>query len=366
MPTVRLFLCGDVMLGRGVDCIMPHPGSPTLHEEFVKSAADYVLLAERKNGFIAKPVGYEYVWGDALADLARENPTARIVNLETSVTVSNDFLPKGINYRMHPANIEALTAARIDCCVLANNHVLDWGTAGLEETLRTLKNEGIRAAGAGATARDASAPAVIPLGDGRRLLVFAFALASSGVPSSWAAGEERQGVNLLSDVSEATVETIAGQVRAMRHEGDLLIASVHWGGNWGYAIASDQRALAHRLTDVAGFQLVHGHSSHHAKAIEIHHGRLILYGCGDFITDYEGIPGYEEFRNDLSLAYFPELSPSGDLIDLKMRAYALKKLRLNRASSEDVGWLARRLDRESSRLGIRVTAVSENVLAASI
>ncbi len=364
MSTVRLFLCGDVMLGRGIDCIMPHPGNPTLHEEYMKSAADYVSLAERKNGSIAKPVGYEYVWGDALADLARENPAARIVNLETSVTVSNDFLPKGINYRMHPANIEALTVARIDCCVLANNHVLDWGSAGLEETLRTLKNAGLRTAGAGATAREACAPAVIPLGDRRRLLVFAFALASSGVPSSWAAGKQRQGVNLLSDVSEAAVETIAGQVRAMRDAGDLLVASVHWGGNWGYAIASDQRALAHRLIDVAGFHLVHGHSSHHAKAMEIHHGRLILYGCGDLITDYEGIPGYEEYRNDLSLAYFPELSSSGNLTALKMRAYALKKLRLNRASSQDMRWLARRLDRESSRFGVRVTASSENILAA--
>jgi hypothetical protein len=43
-----------------------------------------------------------------------------------------------INYRMSPENAPCLTAAGLDCCVLANNHVLDWGPAGLIETLDVL------------------------------------------------------------------------------------------------------------------------------------------------------------------------------------------------------------------------------------
>jgi poly-gamma-glutamate synthesis protein (capsule biosynthesis protein) len=344
---------------------MPHPGSPTLHEEFARSAADYVFLAERKNGPIPKPVDYGYVWGDALADLARENPSARVINLETSITISDNFLPKGINYRMHPSNIPVLAAAGIDCCVLANNHVLDWGAAGLDETLRTLESADIRHAGAGATVQGASAPAIIPLGGGKRLLVYAFALSSSGVPSSWAAAKGRPGINLLSDVSESTLETIAARICATRSEDDLVVASIHWGGNWGYDIPSDHRILAHQLIDRCGFHFVHGHSSHHAKAIEIYGGRLILYGCGDFITDYEGISGHDEFRNDLSLAYFPELSPSGNTVELRIRAYQLRKFRLNRALPDDVRWLEQRLNRESARFGVRVTQVDDNVLCAA-
>ena len=65
---------------------------------------------------------------------------------------------------------------------------------------------------------------------------------------------------------------------------------------------------------------MHGHSSHHVKAIEVFRGRLILYGCGDFLTDYEGVGGYEEFRGDLALMYFVELdSGTGELVGLRGR-----------------------------------------------
>ena len=128
MARIDLFLCGDVMTGRGVDQILPHPSSPELYEPYVRDARQYVALAEEVNGHIARPVGFEYVWGDARDELRRRSPHARIVNLETSVTRSSVAWPdKGINYRMDARNVPCLTAAQIDVCVLANNHVLDWG-----------------------------------------------------------------------------------------------------------------------------------------------------------------------------------------------------------------------------------------------
>lgn len=145
-----LFLCGDVMTGRGVDQILPHPGLPQLFEPYVRSALDYVALAGAVSGYVARPVDFDYIWGDALAELDVVRPAARIVNLETAITSADDHWPgKGIHYRMHPANIGALTAARIDCCVLANNHILDWGYRGLQETLQVLHRAGIATAGAG-------------------------------------------------------------------------------------------------------------------------------------------------------------------------------------------------------------------------
>src|SRR5439155_25235774 len=63
-----------------------------------------------------------------------------------------------------------------------------------------------------------------------------------------------------------------------------------------------------------GVAIVHGHSSHHVKASEIFKSRLILYGCGDFLTDYEGISGYESFRSDLALMYLVDVdSENGQL-----------------------------------------------------
>src|SRR5690606_3697385 len=136
----------------------------------------YVELAERAHGPVSRSVDGSYIWGDALRELERLRPDARIINLETSVTRSDDWEDKGINYRMHPDNIGALTEARIDCCVLANNHVLDYGPAGLHETLATLRAHKIATAGAGRDEAEAWRPALLPLPAGRRIIVFRLGL----------------------------------------------------------------------------------------------------------------------------------------------------------------------------------------------
>ncbi|RUU12273.1 poly-gamma-glutamate biosynthesis protein, partial [Mesorhizobium sp. M6A.T.Ca.TU.002.02.2.1] len=166
--SAKLFLCGDVMLGRGIDQILASPGDPHLYERYVKSATTYVELAERINGPIPRKVDDAYVWGDALSELDREAPDARIINLETSITTSLSLAPKGINYKMNPANIGCLAAAQVSCCVLANNHVLDWDEPGLVETLDTLRHAGLVYAGAGLDADEAAAPAAIELAGGGR------------------------------------------------------------------------------------------------------------------------------------------------------------------------------------------------------
>jgi len=230
--SVTLFLGGDVMTGRGIDQVLPHPSRPQLYEACVRSALDYVELAERAHGRIPRPVTFSYVWGDLLSDLERRSPDRRIVNLETSVTTSEEALPKVINYRMHPANVPCLVAAKLDCCVLANNHVLDWGIAGLRETLEVLTAAGIATAGAGRNAEDAGRPAVLDTSGKGRVLVFGFGMPSSGIPHDWAASETGPGVNLLPDSSlahrplpanregPAHVRGVAGHLRVHPHDAE--------------------------------------------------------------------------------------------------------------------------------------------------
>jgi poly-gamma-glutamate synthesis protein (capsule biosynthesis protein) len=349
----RLFLCGDVMTGRGVDQVLPHSCPPGLHESSASSALDYVGLAEQANGPIPRPVGQEYVWGAALEVLRRARPDARIINLETSITTSDQALPKGINYRMHPANVGVLTAAGIDCCALANNHVLDWGEAGFLETLEVLERAGVRVAGGGRNLHAASAPARLPLPDGRRILVFAFGAGDCGIPHDWAATTSRAGINLVPDYSARSIDRIARRVNAETRPGDTVIASIHWGGNWGYDIPAVHRRFARALVE-QGVDVVHGHSSHHPKAIEVHNGRLILYGCGDFIDDYEGIRGYEAFRDDLVLMYLPVLGDTGRLLQLRMTPLQIRNFRLNPVSADDRVWLCDTMDRECRRFAHRV------------
>ena len=112
--------------------------------------------------------------------------------------------------------------------------------------------------------------------------------------------------------------------------------------------------FAHRLIE-EGIAIVHGHSSHHVKAIEVSKGRLILYGCGDFLTDYEGISGYEMFRGDLALMYLIEIdSHNGELITARLAPMRMRQFRLERASAADAEWLCKLLN--ELRRAIRATA----------
>jgi poly-gamma-glutamate capsule biosynthesis protein CapA/YwtB (metallophosphatase superfamily) len=353
MNPVRIFLCGDVMTGRGIDRVLPHPCPVQLHEHYVKSTDDYVRLAEARNGPVPRSVDFSYIWGVALDEWRRMAPDVRVVNLETAVTRSESFEPKGINYRMSPENVGCLSAAGIDCCILANNHLLDWGLEGLLETLQVLEQRQMSTCGAGRNLAEARAPAIHVVPNRGRVLVFSFALASSGTPSSWAAGADKPGVSFLPALSNAVADNVAAQIERVRKAGDIVVVSIHWGPNWGYETTGSERQFAHRLVDRANVSVVHGHSSHHAKAIEMYRNRLVLYGCGDFINDYEGISGYEEYRDDLSTMYFADVDPSsGDLIDLELVVLQIRRFQLNAASAEDAEWLGNILERESLLFGI--------------
>ena len=363
---VRLFLCGDVMTGRGIDQVLSHPCSSELHEAYVHSAEDYVRLAEQANGPIPRYAGPSYIWGAALDELDRMRPDARIVNLETAITRSNDYARKGINYRMSPENAGCLTAAGIDCCVLANNHVLDWGRTGLLETLATLEHLNIKAAGAGRKLDEATAPVTLDIPNKGRILIFSLGSITSGIPRRWAATTDGPGINLLPGLSEADALRAAEWIAGFKRPGDLVVLSLHWGSNWGYGIPEQQQLFARTLIDKADVSIIHGHSSHHAKAIEVYKNRLILYGCGDFINDYEGIRGYEEYRGDLGLMFFADIDPANrNLVALEIIPLQIRKFQLVRPSKQDIGWMQQTLERESLQFETSILPNSDGRLVLS-
>ena len=361
---VTLFLCGDVMTGRGIDQILPYPGDPTLYEPHTKSSLEYVKLAERANGLIGRPVDFSYIWGDALEIFQREKPQAKIINLETAIT-RNDlhWRDKDIHYKMSPENVGCLTSAGIDCCILANNHMLDWGIPGLIDSLKTLDQARIKHAGAGLNLREAQQPAILPVREASRLLVFSLGSTTSGIPLTWSAEDDRPGLYVIETRRNDPIQTLGQQIDRMKRPGDIVIVSIHWGENWGYKIPGNQKTFAHRLVDEAGVDIVHGHSSHHVKAIEVYNERLILYGCGDFFNDYEGIGGYEDFRGDLALMYFVAIDrTTGKLLGLTMIPTQVRRFRVNRASEVDAKWLEAMLNQEGTRYRTRVKRSNENTL----
>ncbi|KAB2868757.1 MAG: CapA family protein [Bauldia sp.] len=218
---------------------------------------------------------------------------------------------------------------------------------------------GIVAAGAGRDAETAWRPAILPA-PGGRLLVFAVGCASAGVPASWAADPQRPGVARIGEADDESARRIARHVESWRKPGDTVVVSIHWGGNWGYAIPGEHRRFATILAAEAGVDIVHGHSSHHPIALETVDGRPVLYGCGDFINDYEGISGYEAYRPDLSLAYVIDIGDGPTRVT--MVPFRMRRFRLERATAADAKWLAQRLDRECRRLGSRIALDGDGCL----
>ena len=334
------------MTGRGIDQIQAQPLAPQLYEEQVRDARDYVRLAEQAHGRVPAPVSPAYIWGDALAEMDRRLPELRLVNLETAVTTSMKAWPdKGVHYRMHPANMACLSAAQINACSLANNHVLDWGRPGLTQTLHTLRQAGIHSAGAGVDAAAAQAPAVLPLGDGRRLLMFSWATLDCGVPASWSATPVRSGIALLPDLKEADAQRLTTHISAWRQAGDRVLVSLHWGNNWGMDIPEEQRHFAQRLIELGAADLVHGHSSHHPRPMEVYRGCLILYGCGDLINDYEGIAHQAPIDPRLVCLYFVKLdADTGKLQQLEIVPFQLRRFQLKNTTQSQRQKLRAHLD----------------------
>ncbi|KAJ0404900.1 hypothetical protein P43SY_001812 [Pythium insidiosum] len=107
---------------------------------------------------------------------------------------------------------------------------------------------------------------------------------------------------------------------------DLLVLSIHWGPNWAFRYSDDldyqrcRQILAHRIIRELGVDLIYGHSSHHIRGLELLDGKLIIYGAGDLINDYEGFenPGDDAYNKFGALF----------LVDLDVDTAACRALRL--------------------------------------
>jgi poly-gamma-glutamate synthesis protein (capsule biosynthesis protein) len=350
--TVRLMLGGDVMTGRGIDQILPAPGDPAIREDWrgITDARVFVEMARRR-GRIPVARDVSYIWGDLPGIVSERRPDLRIVNLETALTSrGSPWTGKHMHFRMNPENAGTL-AGKFDCCTLANNHVLDWGYEGLTDTLDVLRQVGMASAGAGENKDVAATPAVLEVPGGGRVLVWSVATPYSGVPAAWSATAGRAGVWLVMP-GRSAVAWLAAKISARRRVGDIVVLSIHWGGNWGYRMHEVTRRFAHALIDRAGVDVIHGHSSHHVRGIEVYRGKLILYGCGDLINDYEGIDGYDRFRPGLGALYFADIArETGQLRSLKIVPVKIRNMRVNVADKNDVEWIAGVWSRLGTDLG---------------
>jgi len=265
---LKLLFVGDVMLGRLVNEVLK--GKPPT-----------------------------YPWGDTLSLL--RDTDVRICNLEC---VLSDWgtpwsaTPKVFHFRSDAKNVQTLTTAHIDAVSLANNHVLDFEYEGLFHMMNTLQEAGIHYAGAGATLREASAPAIWSV-NGKTIGLLAF---TDNEPA-WSATDEQPGIWYVPiELHEKRAEQLFEVVRRTKEDVDILVVSAHWGPNWGYVPPAEHLPFARALID-AGADAIFGHSGHVIRGIEIYKDKPILYCAGDFIDDY-AVDEIE--RNDRSCVFVVE------------------------------------------------------------
>jgi poly-gamma-glutamate capsule biosynthesis protein CapA/YwtB (metallophosphatase superfamily) len=370
---IRLVLYGgDTMLGRAVQLTFPtqSPGEEWIRDSC--TAQHYLSMAlhhdESDLGTIRRQNGSggSYLWGDLASLKIAPPPDIRVMNLETAVTrtIDNRDVPdKGINYHMHTDNVQAVLSEGLVLHTVgspsppplvvscANNHILDYGrTAFQQETLSVIRCGNFLTAGCGASLAEASSPAVITTG-GRNVQIFAFATGCSGTPHDWWAGPHTAGLVGLPglyterDVAKALDICAKAFDTAGAEEGMRRIVSIHWGPNWAGKGEHDgsreaRRAFAHSLIDKFHIDVIYGHSSHHMRGQEVYKGKLILYGTGDLVNDYEGFANLgEEQYNKLGGVYVVDMdSTTGKLTDLRIVPFFMNRLRLERYTTASRIW----------------------------
>ena len=312
MTTARLGLTGDVMLGRGVD--------------------------RRQR---SRPP--EAVWDGTLARLRALD--GLFVNLECCVSARGEEWTethRPFHFRAHPERaVPALRAAGVDCCALANNHVLDYGPVALADTLDRLDAAGIARAGAGRDRDEAFAPAFVPIGD---LTVGVVSLTDNTL--EYAAGPDSPGTarvefDLDDGESRRAIESALDAARSAAP--DLLVASLHWGPNMRTEPYPEFRAFGRWLVE-RGVDVVHGHSAHVFQGVEVHEGRPILYDCGDFVDDYAVD---DDLRNDRSFLFEVRVD-DGTPTELRLTPTEIGDCAVNPADEPTAAWSRDRM-RDLSR-----------------
>ncbi len=280
-------------------------------------------LAARGRENVLKARGYDYVIG-AFAEILRDASLV-IANLETPITDLEASPLEGKKAYVHYADVEKtprnLSAYNFGLVSLANNHALDYGMAGLEQTLGLLAGRGIEACGAGATETQARRPYSHEIGVGAAdvriavLCAFEFARAYDRDYGFYAHGDAC-GVNALSaDIMAADIQALRGRY------GDVFgVVFPHWGKN--YRLTTDkQRRLGRALID-AGADLVVGHGAHLLQELEHYRGRWIVYGLGNFVFASPG--RYKKFgAHPYGMIARLTLAPRGGGVAKALRLYPI-------------------------------------------
>ncbi len=202
-----------------------------------------------------------------------------VVNLEASLGEVGEPVPKGFNFQVPAAVTETLADAGVDVVSMANNHGLDFGVEGLEESLRIEESSGFPVIGVGRDDAEAYAPFTTEINGQRIGVIAANDVIDAELRSTWVATPDRPGV---ASAEEPEQDRLAREVEELRSSVDTLVVFLHYGLEKEVCPNDRQRELVDLLVG-AGADIVVGTHAHRLQGLGFLGTRFVAYGLGNFI-----------------------------------------------------------------------------------
>ena len=199
-----------------------------------------------------------------------------MVNLETAVTDRGNAQPKEFTFRAPAAAFGMLRRAGIDAVTVANNHGMDYGRVGLQDTLAAARRYGMPLLGAGVDAAAAFSPLRREVGGVRVSILAATDVLDDFARTTWVAGDGVPGLASAKDPAR-----LLAAVRAERARADVVVVFLHWGVERTVCPTARQRGLAKQLS-AAGADIVVGSHAHVVQPAGSVGHTLVRYGLGNF------------------------------------------------------------------------------------
>jgi len=209
-------------------------------------------------------------WRLGQADIA-------MVNLETAVTSRGTPAPKKFAFRAPAASLDVLRDAGVDVVTLANNHGMDYGRTGLQDTLRAAAAARLPLVGAGGDEAAAFAPWTTTVRGLRVSVLGATDVLDTFAQRDWPAGPSTSGLASAKDPAALLMA-----VRAASARSDVVVVYVHWGKEMATCPSDRQRSLARQLA-AAGADVVVGSHAHVLQPAGRVDGAYVHYGLGNYV-----------------------------------------------------------------------------------
>lgn len=261
---VSIAVTGDVMMARNMDSVLSDGSSPFRGVSDVTSAVDMLLI-----------------------------------NFENAATSSENAVKGDVPLKCNPQYVPLAKANNLTVAALANNHVFDYGTQGMRDTLSNLKKANITAFGAGNSEAEAHKPVVEEI-NGRKITILNYMDSNNFAEYS----QDVMPISKGSKPGYSAYSSADAQKQIADHnDSDFIIAYMHYGNEYSTSPNKDQINISHQLIDY-GADVVIGCHPHVPQGIEMYKGKPIFYSLGNFMFDLST----DETLSD----YFLKIDLTGD------------------------------------------------------